>query len=317
MFLSLKGTWAFMSGVSLRYPFKPNDLADDLESFVHIVCYNALRFHRHNMSRPEVNLRLQEAALKDANLKNETLAKWISLMYYDSTTDVGDIPVGGRDKLMRIQAGDAGFKMQNDNSPLAVLINDLYQLLRLHYAATNFADLERYAVARPILPEPATTRKYAPSARKLKTLKLKSTADSPAPVPAAAGVPDTAPVPATVPVLATAPVLATVPAPSSATPDPTHRPLDTHDEIMKLFSKAMDAMDLRIAQLGGNIDEDKVQDQLLGMYELVLQAPKLASGSKRKSGESGQDLRHDSERPAKVVNSGAGARLASVHEDKE
>ncbi|KIP03555.1 hypothetical protein PHLGIDRAFT_496602, partial [Phlebiopsis gigantea 11061_1 CR5-6] len=37
------GTWAFGSALSLKYPRKPKELADDLESFVYIPTYFSLR----------------------------------------------------------------------------------------------------------------------------------------------------------------------------------------------------------------------------------------------------------------------------------
>ncbi|KAI0090083.1 hypothetical protein BDY19DRAFT_887742, partial [Irpex rosettiformis] len=38
------GTLYFMSALSLRYPRKPNELADDLEAFIHVLTYCSLQF---------------------------------------------------------------------------------------------------------------------------------------------------------------------------------------------------------------------------------------------------------------------------------
>ena len=80
-----------MSGIALQYPFKPNDLSDDLESFVHVICHNAVRFHRHNMTRGEVTHTLDTESLKEINRGNEQLARWVSNMYYESSG--GDVLV--------------------------------------------------------------------------------------------------------------------------------------------------------------------------------------------------------------------------------
>ncbi|KAI0785644.1 hypothetical protein C8Q75DRAFT_324340 [Abortiporus biennis] len=45
------GTWPFVSALLLYYPNKQHDLADDLESFVHVIYWFCLRFHDHNLTR--------------------------------------------------------------------------------------------------------------------------------------------------------------------------------------------------------------------------------------------------------------------------
>ncbi|KAI0079226.1 hypothetical protein K474DRAFT_1673607 [Panus rudis PR-1116 ss-1] len=41
------GTWCFMSAVRTRFPFKPVQISDDIESFMNIVLWFSLRFHKH------------------------------------------------------------------------------------------------------------------------------------------------------------------------------------------------------------------------------------------------------------------------------
>ena len=45
--LCIQSTWEFGSALSLKYPRKPQELADDLESFVYIPTYYSLRNHNH------------------------------------------------------------------------------------------------------------------------------------------------------------------------------------------------------------------------------------------------------------------------------
>ncbi|EPQ50704.1 hypothetical protein GLOTRDRAFT_66831, partial [Gloeophyllum trabeum ATCC 11539] len=42
------GTWQFMSGYLLQTPWKSHDLQDDLESFMHVLIYEAVRYLSHN-----------------------------------------------------------------------------------------------------------------------------------------------------------------------------------------------------------------------------------------------------------------------------
>ncbi|KAJ3476562.1 hypothetical protein NLI96_g11073 [Meripilus lineatus] len=44
--LTRSGTWRFKSGLSLKFPRRPYSLADDLESFLHVILYLAMRFHK-------------------------------------------------------------------------------------------------------------------------------------------------------------------------------------------------------------------------------------------------------------------------------
>ena len=45
-----QGTWYFRSAVLGRYPRKPYEASDDIESFIHVYHYAVLRFHKTNMT---------------------------------------------------------------------------------------------------------------------------------------------------------------------------------------------------------------------------------------------------------------------------
>ncbi|KAH8100081.1 hypothetical protein BXZ70DRAFT_203982 [Cristinia sonorae] len=53
------GTWRFMSAALLRFPLKPNEVADDIESFYHLLMLYALRFHRHGKTLEELKAILE------------------------------------------------------------------------------------------------------------------------------------------------------------------------------------------------------------------------------------------------------------------
>ncbi|TFK45228.1 hypothetical protein OE88DRAFT_1689281 [Heliocybe sulcata] len=51
------GTWQFMSAALLRNPKKVHQVADDLESFVHVLIYESLRYLRHNCDSVKLVMR--------------------------------------------------------------------------------------------------------------------------------------------------------------------------------------------------------------------------------------------------------------------
>ncbi|GBE81228.1 hypothetical protein SCP_0309550 [Sparassis crispa] len=115
---SRSGTWQFMSALLLKYPNKPNDVSDDLESFVHIVHWLALKYHRHNLS----GRRLQR--------------------HVESTYDSCDLTlsghyVGGDQKFQELKAGLVQFTVSR-NPALNELLLSLLDMCRKHYAAVDY-----------------------------------------------------------------------------------------------------------------------------------------------------------------------------------
>ena len=95
------------------------------------------------------------------------------------------------------------------------------------------------------------------------------------------------------------------------------RVLDSHDEVLKVFEEAYSAWQVYRQKFKGQkgMIRDKTMDQFLGMPGMVLAGAKGPTGSKRRSTDTGSQ--HESGRPTKMVNTGAGRQLASVHEAKE
>lgn len=277
-----------MSGVSLQYPLKPNELSDDLESFIHVICFNALRYHQHDMTAI-VNA---SQTIEEANKDNIILANFVFGMYHASTPHPGGAHVGGEKKMAHNKDGNPGFTMTKRESPLTVLIADLYKLLKAHYAAINFTDLERYKLSAPTQELPSKLGAYV--AREI-----------PLPPATALNVPDSASAQPPSPILVQPPTKL------------EGRVLDTHNKILEAFTTILATIWLRVQARGGFLEMDKLPDQFLNLGEHVLDFPKAASGSKRKSSESAPDQENESGRPAKMVNSGTDSRLASVHEENE
>ncbi|KAI0682340.1 hypothetical protein BC835DRAFT_1424562 [Cytidiella melzeri] len=245
------GTWAFISAVALQYPFKPNELADDLESFIHVATYCSLRFHRHNLTNHTIGRTLNPDDLIKTNCKNGALSQHVWAYFYQSVDHDGGLSTGGEKKLLRNQIGSPGFTFSERHvSPILVdLLRRLYRLLKTHYSTIDFEELKQYQVslASSLEPPPSQDTKdnsAVPVVRALNYLpnylehsdsesddseEDDETASEAAPTPLPRG----------------------------------SRALDTHAEIRKVFRKA--AEQIRKAWRQGKLVQDVTQDQFLGL----------------------------------------------------
>ncbi|KAL4251182.1 hypothetical protein ABKN59_004974 [Abortiporus biennis] len=62
---SRTGTWQFMSALAQRYPKKHYEVADDIESFIHVLILIGLRFQRHSMTDTPKVLKLYMESVYD------------------------------------------------------------------------------------------------------------------------------------------------------------------------------------------------------------------------------------------------------------
>ncbi|KAI0685725.1 hypothetical protein BC835DRAFT_1309836 [Cytidiella melzeri] len=294
------GTWAFMSAVALQYPFKPNELADDLESFIHVLTYCGLRFHRHSLTNHKIGQKLQQADLIKQNANNGRLSEYAWLYFEQSVDCGGGIYMGGREKLARIQIGSPDFSFSTGHvSPILVdLFDKLFRLLKTHYSTIDLKELEQYRgwPSSSLDPPPSQDTKdnsAVPVVRALNSLP-KYVEHSDSEVEDSGEYEEGA---------------------SEAAPRPVlrgRRALDTHAEIRKVFWKA--AEQIRKARREGKFLEDVTQDQLLGLDELGAIPQKGLSGSKRKSAPSSIPKGNPKRmRP----NEGSASHLDEVAEDTE
>lgn len=150
-----------MSGALLQYPKKPNELSDDLESFIHIICWNTFRFHMHSLSRVDMDnkeIASDNKALRKANSMNTRLAGKVYNYFHAEFTDE-DQSVGGDGKISFLTAGTSPVEPLSTNSPLASLISGLFVLCKEHYASVR-AELKTFAPVRG-LPHTRRTKKSA------------------------------------------------------------------------------------------------------------------------------------------------------------
>ena len=122
----------------MEYPKKPNELADDLESFVYVVSLALLRFHKHDLS------------FIDPRGKRPKLSRHIAVMFDAADEAEGGHVVGGERKIGAMVHGDPGFKLASSNSPqLSILHSELYSLGKSHYSKLNLDELQaKYGVTR-------------------------------------------------------------------------------------------------------------------------------------------------------------------------
>lgn len=163
-----------MSALSLQYPKKPIRVSDDLESFVYVIVYMTLRHFRHAMS-PEVDPNMDEQALADVNGKNNDLATRVHFLFCASYACEGGYRGGGEFKLDRILRADVPvpFPEEAQWTPLALLLNRLYELLNIHYYGLDYDYLKQYAAPRlkKALPKTAVADKAAPAQAPRRVLK--------------------------------------------------------------------------------------------------------------------------------------------------
>lgn len=113
----------------LNYPLKSNKLADDMESFYHLLVILALRYHDHNKNSQEIKTILEE---------------------YDQCEYRYGYWVGGTTKLDNVSDGRIPFKLRHEDTFTRLLVS-LAELLKQHYASKDRKVLEqRYGI--PELP---------------------------------------------------------------------------------------------------------------------------------------------------------------------
>ncbi|KAI0792916.1 hypothetical protein C8Q75DRAFT_731483 [Abortiporus biennis] len=118
------GTWAFISSLLLKYPSKQHELADDLESFVHILHWFCLRFHAHDLTVYQ-------------------LSTILTSVYFEAHPQ-GGYDQGGDNKLKIMKDGKPPFQLDEDkvDPGLIKIVNTVSSLCSEHYATVNFSELE-------------------------------------------------------------------------------------------------------------------------------------------------------------------------------
>ena len=122
-----------MSGMALNYPRKPFELADDLESFIHVLCWLALRFHTHNLTYDPSQL--------------ETVV----YSHYEIFTQNADGCVyGSSAKYDAMAEGRVPFRLDPQAcANLRDVLQELVDLCKIHYAAVDKSTLVPFGKHEP------------------------------------------------------------------------------------------------------------------------------------------------------------------------
>ncbi len=127
-----------MSAASLQLPLKPHTLADDLESFIHVITFCSLRFHVHTMTLRDISASSPDSdeVLYSANSANQPLSNYVHQHYDTHIKDPqSGYTVGGEHKMLYARQGELNwdFAVGLVSPALVNLVKRLYDLLQKHY----------------------------------------------------------------------------------------------------------------------------------------------------------------------------------------
>ena len=147
-FAPLQGTWPFLSAISLQYPLKPIDVADDIESFLYLCVHYGVRFCPTSLSRLDPALTLEQGhtdELLNRNSGNDKMRNFVESFFYEEDRDPSGYVLGGATKLRCIkdsQTPNPGFTFDEDEdgqeSTLSTFVSKFYKIAHEHYKAINW-----------------------------------------------------------------------------------------------------------------------------------------------------------------------------------
>ena len=124
-----------MSATLLNYPLKDNSVADDIESFYHLLVLFFLRFHAHELGSSELK---------------STLA-----LFYDQRSEIKGYCVGSSAKLLSMKNG--ALPCDVPSNAFGSLLRTLSRICRDHYASLDIQGLRKYRIFQH-LPRRAQTQ---------------------------------------------------------------------------------------------------------------------------------------------------------------
>ncbi|KAJ3491198.1 hypothetical protein NLI96_g874 [Meripilus lineatus] len=115
------GTWLFMSALLLKFPDKPHQLSDDIESFVHVINWLILRFHVNWTTKSHLQGALHPYTEHERTPKAD---------------------VGGEMKFKELLSGLSPFHAVYNNSPaLRSLTQSLAMMCKAHYLSPAVSEI--------------------------------------------------------------------------------------------------------------------------------------------------------------------------------
>ncbi len=129
----------FLSGLVVYYPAKSYELSDDLESFVHVLVIQLLRYHKHSMTRTP------------SSLYKHVMHKYLS------TDGVTGYQTGQPTKITHMQDGrvsDVLLRKKDNSPPFLDLLTSLVLLCQRHYQLLDTEKMEDCLRFRPFTKVP-------------------------------------------------------------------------------------------------------------------------------------------------------------------
>ena len=285
------------------YPRKPKELADDLESFIHVPVYCFLRYHKHDLSLANAEM-LKNASQDEqvaANMENDRLTNRKNNYFYQQASHKNGLYSGGDVKHCTILTGRPPVQLDDQTSPGARLLKELFLLLQNHYNMIKFEEL-RHFLADPKSPPRSLPRQIEGAAqaprqlfvdpfRDIEEADTGPTADGNSPTPSRS--------------------------PSAVSAgSASSRPLDSHARIVAIFKSVWRDKNGQLLDMGP-YENDKLYDQFDG-NKVATTKNMTNPSSKRKAGSAQSDAAPQPEQkrrklePKKTVSHGMQVDLRSV-----
>ncbi|KZT08072.1 uncharacterized protein LAESUDRAFT_757770 [Laetiporus sulphureus 93-53] len=112
-----------MSALLQKYPNKQNSVSDDIESIVLVAEWMALKYHRHNLDKDE-------------------LQNYVS-NFYDWRVKKQGHDVGGGEKFKQWTTGQRSWSLKDEQSLFGRFLDSLLKLVKEHYDAFDTRELEQ------------------------------------------------------------------------------------------------------------------------------------------------------------------------------
>ena len=128
-----------MSAPLLRYPYKPPEVSDDMESFIYVMFFCVLRFQRTSLTKDGF------LALKPGANFNESLAVFISNFFFQGYK-IDGLSYGGAGKFAAYanSTDRPPFTMLDETSALGQLMSALHTICFRHFQSIDESALEKY-----------------------------------------------------------------------------------------------------------------------------------------------------------------------------
>ena len=133
----------------MRYPLKPPDIADDIESFIYVVLYMVMRFYRHHMSLPlEYKLATEEVQKRAIRADPYKLSDLVHSFFYAEEPGKRGFSKGGLMKFALAKSGIVPVMLlpNEDGSPssLQTFLMKAFDMMKVQYDTFDYTHLGQY-----------------------------------------------------------------------------------------------------------------------------------------------------------------------------